>query len=65
MQNYEYQSHISDFLFEEWKRFNDIKIREILKVEEYQEEPAVAPDVATAPQAADEAVPTAPEGETV
>ena len=33
--------------------------------EEYQEEPAVAPDVATAPQAADEAVPTAPEGETV
>jgi len=33
--------------------------------EEYQEEPAVAPDVAPVPQAADEAVPTAPEGETV
>tara|TARA_Y100000590_G_C15341412_1_gene871594 strand:- start:324 stop:740 length:417 start_codon:yes stop_codon:yes gene_type:complete len=39
MQHYEYESHISDFLFEEWKRFNDIKMREILKVEEYQEEP--------------------------
>lgn len=33
--------------------------------EEYQTEPAVAPDVATEPQSADEAVPTTPEGETV
>ena len=32
---------------------------------EYQEEPAVAPDIASQPQTADEAVPAAPEGETV
>ena len=33
--------------------------------EEYQEEPAVAPDVPSQPQTADEAVPAAPEGDTV
>jgi len=32
---------------------------------DYQEEPAVAPDIASQPQTADEAVPAAPEGETV
>lgn len=37
MNNYNVNKYETDF--EEWTRFNDIKIREILKVEEYQKEP--------------------------
>ena len=36
------QYHVDNNWFEEWKRFNDIKIREILQVKELQIEPVEA-----------------------